>query len=216
MRQSIKELIMKNARLGIILVAMTVMGLFGASMAYADTLVLGGAYPTFSYSYNNINGHSGTGGGSGSIDPSTLNGIALPWVFCTQIEVDISVPGTFDTTVSNSTSIANADKVAYLLQSYAHVGMSSLEMTTLQAAIWHEIYGDKFTPISGYNSALYGTYIAAALTGNGDVSKFAWLSPAIGTTQYQALVTQVPEPSLILLLGIGFGAVSLTAFRKKN
>jgi hypothetical protein len=200
---------MKRARL--IFVAIMLAGLFCVSAAYADTLVLGATFPSFNYSYENINGHSGTGGGSGSIDPSTLNGIALPWVFCTQIEVNILVPKEYATTVNNTGAPLSADvasDVAFLLQSYAKTGMVTDEMTALQAAIWTVIYGDKFhlgTNTAGFN-ANYATYMLNI--GDGNAAAFTWLSPNDGS---QDLVTKVPEPSLIMLLGLGLGAVGLLA-----
>jgi hypothetical protein len=190
--------------------------------SYADTLQVGSNYPSFNYSFTK-NGVTTSGYlGSGSIDPSYLNGVALPFLFCTQIDVDIWVGRSYDqTAVNNSGSgINNAAQVAFLLEHYAHAGMSSIEMTALQAAIWTEIYmgtGITFNILDTNGSdfnADYARYMSGI--GAGDVTKFTWLNPADANGQYQTLVTSVPEPSLILLLGIGFGAVSLVSLRKKN
>jgi hypothetical protein len=206
---------MKSVRSGLIICL--AIFLFGAGAAYAGILQLGGSYPSFYYSFDVNNVHGSGYLGSGSIDPSYLDGQSLPWVFCTQIEVDVYVPGTYSDTIVDHTgsSVANADKVAYLLQNYAHSNMTQDQMRALQAAIWHEIYGStEFSILSGNSTDFvndYNTYIANVGTGN--VSEFDWLTPQNGNSKYQTLVTYVPEPGLALLLGFGIMSVSGLAIR---
>jgi len=69
--------------------------------AQADTLVLGGDYNPFAWTLTNGPG-PGTqtvqNEGGGSIDPSTLNGHALPYIYCIDIPDQVGAPGTYSNT----------------------------------------------------------------------------------------------------------------------
>ncbi len=111
--------------------------------------------------------------GGGSIGPSTLNGVALPWVYCVDIPDTVYVPGSYpDNTVTNNGMIAgslansndggiigytapgalatvtNAIDVAWLVHAFAAGATTYDQQVGLQAAIWNQIYGVTLTGCS--------------------------------------------------------------------
>src|SRR5208337_600395 len=106
-----------------------------AGLAQADTLVLGGSY-THGIVMDTDGTYTFSGGatqstvGGGSIDPSTLNGVALPYVYCIDLFTQINVPGTYNAIVttngtiySNSSTLPGlvfsaAPQIAWLLSTY--------------------------------------------------------------------------------------------------
>ncbi|MFI5457356.1 MAG: PEP-CTERM sorting domain-containing protein [Isosphaerales bacterium] len=192
-------------------------GLACENRAHADVLVLGGDFTSFNYTFE---GTDYKPGGAGSIDPSTLNGISLPWVYCTDIKDDIPVPATYNnttvtfngvqTTTENGTAVTtNAGQVAWMLGQYANAAIGDdVKQEALQAAIWKAIYGNKFS-VDASNSATlisdYNAIVAAAAGQSASLSSVSWLSPAVAgsSTIYQSLVTSVvPEPSSLSIAGL--------------
>jgi hypothetical protein len=191
-------------------------------------LHVGGNYSTGILSVVN-NVHKAETGGS--IDPSSLGGRALDYLYCVDLFTDVNVNADYPyTTVNNAANIhgntlLHADKVAYLLGKYG-VGGQGEQAKALQAAIWHEIYapGVYDLDVASYGSTskiatLYTQYVTEAATHAGDVSKFLWINPgkdATGLTTYQGLVTSspTPEPGTIMLLGAGM--LGLRVFGKRR
>ncbi len=204
-------------RLFLFAVVLTIM--IGAGSAYAGELQVGS---NFNWIWIDRDSNKNVQEGAGSIHLSYLDGVLLPYLYCVDIDRTIYVPGTYDYTVTNSgivhgAPVNNAEEVAYLLATYgSDAGNDPIKSAALQAAIWHVMYnfdlGDdsRNDPLRDY----YNIYITNV--GQGDVSQFTWISPVSGSTKYQGLVTRVPEPTLILLLGIGLAAVTMAASRIKN
>ncbi len=211
-----------------------VLGLSGVAL-HADTLALGG-------NYTNVNvmvyGSSKTLGG-GSIGPSSLNSVSLPWVYCVDLFDQIGVPGTYNASVTHDASMTgltldslglsgynslngsgtvnHADEVAYLLQNYAAGATSTDQQAALQAAIWYVIYnGNVSLNMSNSDDTRktdYETYITGI--GSGNVANFSWLSPGKGL---QGLVTAgstpVPDGGMTLML-LGGTLVGIGSLRRK-
>jgi hypothetical protein len=189
-------------------------GLTCEKQAVADDLNLGGTFNAGNF--YTFNGSSP--GGGGSITPSFLNGVSLPYVYCIDIPDNVNVPVDykFSTVTTNGTaiygnptenpwstgglvSVPQAQGVANLLGTYAaaaNVGTAAqqaLLQDGLQAALWATIYG--------YGTSTTGLFVtdsSVLAQMNSDlaganyhaVSSVYWLSPGDGSsTIYQALVT---------------------------
>ena len=188
--------------------------LTGEKQAVADDLNLGGSFN--SGGFYTFNGSSP--GGGGSIGPSSLNGVALPWVYCIDVPDNVYVSTDYQhTTVSTNgtakygtpaenpwstgglVSVPQAQGVANLVGTFANqanVGTPAQQAVLqdgLQAAIWATIYG--------YGTATKGLFVtdsSVLAQMNYDlaheqhfaISSVYWLSPGDGSsTIYQALVT---------------------------
>ncbi len=159
-----------------------------AQITYGNDLNLGGGYnstPNF-YSFDNT-----VSGSGGPIGPSTLNGYALPWVYCIDIRDTIPVatnytntgvssdgtalynntPGPLGTgTFPGPITLTNANIIAGLLNTYGASAQAGgvTDQDALQAAIWAAVYGYDNSKGSGFyvtDSATYNqmlTYLGLA------------------------------------------------------
>ena len=159
--------------------AVAVLGLLASlaceNRARADDLYLGGTYNSFDWQLTQTVGSGTTiiaqNEGGGSISPSTLNGVALPWVYCIDIPDNVGVPADYNTTAARFNGMAAyssgnlwpgtpgltyaggsapiAGQIAYILDNFANaanVGKTSqvvkLQQEAVQAAIWTLIYNN--------------------------------------------------------------------------
>jgi hypothetical protein len=188
----------------------------------SEILTLGGS---FSSVPSIVNGVAKTEGG-GSIDVSYLNGSQLSYVYCVDLFRDVNVPGTYNQTDVNHSGLIygnllnNAGKVAWLLDHYGVAGQGDAAIA-LQAAIWNVIYGYNTYHLdpSASQIGLYNSYLTALDGNTAAVSDILWITPgrlneAGGLVQYQGLITRVPEPMTMLLLGLGL--VGLAGLRRKE
>jgi hypothetical protein len=199
-----------------------------AGVASADDLNVGGTYNTFTMqSSTNYNGTdyatkywSQESVGGGSVVVSTLNGVTLPWLYCIDLYVTIPVPADYPDTVVTNTgiihgtqSVYNAGEIAWLLTTYANGATTAAQQIALQAAIWNVEFGASLVntglPPGAWTD--YGNYLTGIGTGN--IAAFDWITPGNASgTEYQALITAVPEPVTLFLYG--FGLVALGVWRK--
>src|SRR5271157_2862935 len=208
----LRRFIMRTDRLSL-WSAVTVLGLLArlacGTWARADNdLNLGGNFN--SGGFYTFNGSSP--GGGGPISPSTLNGVALPYVYCIDIPDNVYVPVDYkhSTVTNNGYAIVgpgnpqynngglaltpHAGYIASLLSQFGTGATTTLKQDGLQAAIWDEIYG--------YGTANSGFYVtdsnvlaqmnadlAKATNATNLISSFYWMSPGDGSSAvYQALV----------------------------
>ncbi len=234
---------MRNRKL-VSLVTLAVAVVLGSGMALADNLNLGGSYNS---GINITGGYLGTGTaseGGGSIGPSSLNGIALPYVYCVDIPDTVNVPADYTNAVvthngmiagsSNNNgkggltgyttdgalaTVNNAVAVAWLLHTFGAGASGYDAQVGLQAAIWNQIYGVSLT--SGNTAGAIADYTAdlAALAAAGSLpnyeSQFAWLSPnGTNPNVMQGLITKVPDGGMTLML-LGGTLIGVGTLRRK-
>jgi len=223
--------------------AVTVLGLLASlacgTRARADNdLNLGGNFN--SGGFYTFNGSSP--GGGGPISPSTLNGVALPYVYCIDIPDNVYVPVDYkhSTVTNNGYAIVgpgnpqynngglaltpHAGYIASLLSQFGTGATTTLKQDGLQAAIWDEIYG--------YGTANSGFYVtdsnvlaqmnadlAKATNATNLISSFYWMSPGDGSSAvYQALVTAnvggatLSAPEPSTFAIAGLGAMAFVAY----
>ena len=217
----------------------------GSGTARADILVLGSGSNTIYMSVGTV------GGGSfGQTSPDKLNLVVLPWVYCVDFFDTVGLGATYlNATVTHDGTIAGSSAntsglvgytgpagtltvvkddvdVAWLLHNYATaaIGNTNLQIG-LQAAIWHEIYGNtmylKTTGLTN-SAAAIAAYNADLLALPGSptnyVGDYAWLSPAgaLHTPVDQGLVTDavVPDGGVTLML-LGGALVGLETLRRR-
>jgi PEP-CTERM motif len=188
--------------------------------------------PQFTITINFGSGDITETGIGGNFQNSKLDGVPTPWLYCTDLMFNVvtntDYPHTLvtNTGFQNGAFVNNADQVAYLVLTYANAALTNKNLeSNLQAAIWSVVYGSEIKSISydsGFGSAsgtatLVSDAQAHAVTG--DIAKIAWLSPHVvpGDGPFQGLVTDgsVPEPSSVVMAGLGFLGL-LLYLRRRN
>jgi PEP-CTERM motif len=133
-----------------------------AGITTGNDLYVGGSYNN-SVTFYTFNGNPSSAGGS--IDPSTLNGHALPFLYCIDIPDAVYVNQTYNNTIATSVgeavygsgnsfsngqtginglvNVPNAAVIAGLLTTYGASAQAGGVTTqdALQAAIWTAVYG---------------------------------------------------------------------------
>ena len=164
-------------------------------------------------------------GAAGDFQNSTLNGNALPWLYCVDVLHTVSPPGHFpsasvsSTGVVNGSTVNNANEIAYVL---LHYGSNLSNQGAVQAAIWKLEYGGSINYISGDGTLSdASTYVSAAQSYSGPslVSQLDWLT-LTSNCQTQGLVADppsvaVPEPSTLAIAGLA-GLGMLLYARKRH
>ncbi|MDR3567031.1 MAG: PEP-CTERM sorting domain-containing protein [Syntrophobacteraceae bacterium] len=197
-------------------------------MARADSLYVGSSY---TYPIHIVdNGVQKTVGG-GSIDPSTLNGTLLKYMYCINPDLEISAGTTYANTIVTTNGViggtpghgvTNAGQIAWLLGNYGTGGQGA-NAYALQVAIWHE--EDSTITMDTFHSTaqeigLYNSYLSSLGGNTGNVSDFLWITPQNSCGQiFQEQVGAVPEPPTLLLLGTClavFAALRLKARQAKG
>jgi len=208
--------------LSMVLVLTACMGFLLVGLAKADNLLYVG--PTFTHMTVKIDDVASNEGG-GSVDPSSLNGVMFEYLYCIDLFRTVNVPGSYPNTVVTNdgtiygVAVNNADKVAWLLSHYGTAGQGD-QAYALQAAIWHvvneglhEVIIDGTTS-SANQVSLYNSYLSALDSKTGNISAFLWITPGTkdsngNVVQYQGLVGTVPEPGILILLGIAMSAIGM-------
>jgi hypothetical protein len=209
--------------------------LASSNRASADSLYLGSSYQTIS-NITLVAYETNVQVGGGSINTSSLNGIQLPYVYCAQIEVDVSVGTTYSQTqVTNNATFNNAGsgptrsfstsiagQIAWLMDNKAPTATTMDEQSGLQDVIWKTIYGSNFTlNVSGTSSGAWTAYTAdlhALGSNTASISDVLWLSPSSdGQNFSQDLITSAaPEPASLTLLGIGIACMAGYSWRRRK
>ena len=117
---------------------------------------------------------------------------------------------------------ANFVLAAYLLDTWRSQANTPKASAALQAAVWYAIYGNNFTLLSSTDDdieAFYATYTANMIVAPGFTgANFTFLDlyqvGQNGNVVRQGIITGVPEPMTMLLLGLGL--IGLAALTRKE
>jgi hypothetical protein len=208
--------------LGFVFAAVALLSIGGRAGA-SHVLDTGSGYQTGPL-YVTVLGHNGDSSflnSSGSIGQppnfASIDGIALPYMYCVEIFTDIGVQGTYGVDLSTTgivhgALVPNAGEIAWLIDNFAASATTQDQQEGLQAAIWQQVYGAAFSvdPVNT-GAGIYANYQADILalgSNTAPVSDLLWISPYNGDGspaqgQVTSFGTRVPEPSTIALLGLG-------------
>jgi len=156
---------------------------------------------------------------------ATLNGVKLNTAYCIDLFHSVGLNKNYTATVSHDATfsdrgkIRNAGQIAWLMKNQAKTATDLNKQAGFQAAIWEQVYGDKFELVStGAVKDAYDGYISALGNNIASVSSLFWIDPHSGTNlskSNQDIVAATPIPAAIWLFGSGMiGLVSLV--KRKN
>jgi hypothetical protein len=145
------------------------------------------------------------------------------YVYCVDLDHMISLPTEYHVTESNTSTINNGARIAWLYKNYSPVATSSGVAAALQLAIWEVLVdnGDGLNSgnfrYSGGLSSFAGSQAQTMLAASLDKSESsARVLRATGPYGQTMIAPPVPEPtSLVLLaLGVGFSVAGLVTRRR--
>jgi hypothetical protein len=159
-------------------------------------------------------------GRSGDSNGATLDGLKLSFVYCIDIVANINLSSkytaevSFDGKISDRGLLPNAGKIAWLMSTQASTADTLDKQTGLQSAIWHQLYGDKFSLINPSNAVktAYAGYIAALGNNVARLNSVAWINVGNGAqdqvalfadpnNKYKGQMMATPIPSAVWLFG---------------
>ena len=198
-------------------------------LAKADNLYIGYPYTNMTIWKDGVLSDEGGGSVGGPGNQSYLNGVMLEYLYCIDLYKTVYVPGSYPSTVVTNDgtiyglAVKNADEVAWLLANYGTPGQGN-QAYALQAAIWHVVNEGVHSVYIDTTSSpdavvdLYNAMLTALDSNTGDVSHFLWITPGQDSNghvvEYQGLVgVTVPEPGILILLGIAMSAIGMASWR---
>jgi hypothetical protein len=208
--------------------ASTVIDTYGAGALHTGNTYAGGI--NIKLDGTTINGEAG-----GNVPNSSLAGKALSFVYCIDLLHSININATYNAFYNNKGQLTgrpeitatNGGKIAWLVTHQAQTATTKEQQAGLQAAIWKQVYGNRFELLSTTGSAIktaYNNYIAALGSNTASVKTVLWIDPRSGsnnTTHNQDLVAwgagfklPTPIPGAIWLFGSGIAGLVSFARRK--
>jgi hypothetical protein len=144
-------------------------------------------------------------------------------MYCVDLENWIEVPTEYEVTEEPIQNLHNGARAAWLLNhKLAGIGNDTDKSAGLQLAIWNAVYDNDFT-VSYGNFKAYGGHSSARTYANSLLADLQNQGPITGETVVylnascnygQDMITPVPEPATLMLLGLGLGAAGLVSKRR--
>jgi PEP-CTERM motif/Thioester domain len=206
---------MSLSKLSLLAVAATLA--FSGAAAHADSLTLGNAGQSMSFTY--FGSHESGSGGNYTPSSAVIGGktVTFDAVYCVDLNDEINDNSFYNNTlfttngVVNGSSVNNAAEIAWLILNTTVT--NSTQAAGLQAAIWETEYGSHFSLTSGGFIASDESADLAALSHatvtSSLIGQLDWITPPeSGRNDRQGLVglpdpPAVPEPGTLSLLGTG-------------
>jgi hypothetical protein len=168
-----------------------------------------------------FNGYLG-GSLGGPLPPN--DGTYFGKLYCVDLSHWIEIPTEYEVSSDPLGNLQNGQRAAWLVNNkLASVGNNTDKSAGLQLAIWNAVYDNDFTLGAGSFKATGGHSTARAYASN-FLAEMQNQGPITGETATylnatgnygQDLITPVPEPASLTLLGLGLGAAGLVSKRKK-
>jgi hypothetical protein len=142
-------------------------------------------------------------------------------VYCVDLHHNINVPTEYEVTLGSTLALANGGRAAWLHNTFAPQVTTATEAAALQLAIWDVVVdnGDGlgtggFRYITGLGAAAV-TSVGSLITSSLGHSSVAGYLDAKG--EYgQDMITPIPEPATLGLLGFGLVASGLIVRRRQR
>jgi hypothetical protein len=171
--------------------------------------------------FGSFSGRNGVG--------ATLGDIKLDAAYCIDLFHSIGLNGNYKANVTRNGIIAdrgeirNAGQIAWLMTNQAKKVKTLNQQAGFQAAIWEQVYGDKFELVStgGAVKDAYDGYIAALSNNIAAVSSVLWIDPYSKTKKgkyksNQDIVALAPTPIPAAFWLFGSGIIGLVGVNKRK
>lgn len=149
------------------------------------------------------------------------DGVFSGYSFCVDLDHFIGLPTEYEVEFLSTSELSHGDRAAWLYNNYLPAASTNTTAAALQLAIWDVVYDDGdglatgiFRYTGGLNATVgtaAGTYINASA---GQTATAAYLKPT--GTYGQGMLTTVPEPGTLSLLGFGLLSVAGLKFRRRR
>lgn len=155
---------------------------------------------------------------------AVLEGIKLTAAYCIDLFHSVGLNGKYkanvtrDGVIADRGAIRNAGQIAWLMTNQSKKAKTLSQQAGFQAAIWEQVYGDKFELVStGAVKTAYDGFIAALGNNIAPVNSVLWIDPHSGrnlSRSNQDMVATTPIPAAMWLFGTGM--IGLVGIKKRK